>query len=162
MQLTLRSLTVLSPDEVAIMLVDDAGDEVTYRFTVEQVDRIWVDSGEPDSINARYRCVPGPALPMWPERLTIAALRAVREPLPDAETAAVLNAQVREGLNRKWPTASELTTQDTRWWVWLRDEVHPAPCNIRATSAWHELPRKDQTGTDWPRGRKVTKRRRRR
>jgi hypothetical protein len=32
MQLTLRSLTVLSPDEVAITLADDAGAEVTFRF----------------------------------------------------------------------------------------------------------------------------------
>jgi hypothetical protein len=113
MQLTLRSLTVLSPDEVAITLADDAGAEVTFRFTGDQAHGIWVASGEP-AFNARYRCTPGPALPLWPERLAIAALRAVREPLPDAGTAALLNARFREELDRKWPpTASELTTQDT-------------------------------------------------
>lgn len=100
MQLTLRSLTVLSPDEVAITLADDTGTEATFRFTVKEADGIRIASGEPE-FNARYRCTPGPALPLWPERLAIAASLAVREPLPDAETAAALNAQIREDLNRR-------------------------------------------------------------
>ena len=106
MQLTLRSLTVLSPEEVAITLADDAGTEATFRFTVEQVQGIWVASGEP-AFDARYRCVPGPALPMWPEQLAIAALQAVRQPLPDAEAAAPLNAQVREELHRRSPNTAQ-------------------------------------------------------
>ena len=99
MQLTLRSLTVLSPDEVAITLVDDVGDEVTYRFTLMQAGKIWVIQGEPAF--ERYRLVPGPSSPMWPEQLAMAALRAVREPLPDVEELALLTTQAREELARR-------------------------------------------------------------
>lgn len=98
----LADLTVLSPDKVAITLANETSAQVTFRFTAEQAHGVWVASSEP-AFSARYRCVPGPALPLWPERLTLAALRAVREPLPDAETADQLNAQVREELHRKRP-----------------------------------------------------------
>jgi hypothetical protein len=131
MQLTLRSLTVLSPDEVALTVADDAGVEVTFRFTGAQIDgRIVGASGELEFC-ARYRCVPGPALPMWPEQLAIAALRAVRDPLPDAGTAAVLNAQVREELARRWrPAASGLTTRDSRNRGWPCGPTAPGRCGI--------------------------------
>jgi len=94
MQLTFRSLTVLSPDEVAITLVDDAGEEVTFLFTGDQTGV----TGEP-AWDGHYRLVPGPSLPLWPERLAAAALRAVREPLPDAETLALLTAQASKTWN---------------------------------------------------------------
>jgi hypothetical protein len=107
MQLTLRSLTVLSPDEVAITLADDAGDEVTFRFSITDAHGTWVVNGEA-AFSDRYRLVPGPSLRIWPERLAHAALMAVREPLPDAEELALLTAQVREELDRRWrSTASE-------------------------------------------------------
>jgi hypothetical protein len=87
---------------------------VTFRFSLTDAHGIWVVNGEP-AFTERYRLVPGPSLPIWPERLAVAALRAVREPLPDAETAALLTAQVREELDRRWrSTASGLTTHDTR------------------------------------------------
>ena len=38
---------------------------------------------------------------MWPEQLAIAAMHAVREPLPDAETATLLHAQVREEIKQR-------------------------------------------------------------
>jgi hypothetical protein len=98
---------MLSPDEVAITLADDVGDEVTFRFSVTDAHGIWVANGEA-AFSEQYRLVPGPSLPMWPERLALAALQAVREPLPDAEELAFLTAQVREELARRWrPTASE-------------------------------------------------------
>jgi hypothetical protein len=105
--LTFRSLTVLSPVMVAITLVDDAGEEVTFRFTGDDSGGIWCANGE-EAFDDRYRLVPGPALPLWPERLALAALKAVREPLPDAEALSRLQEQVREDLERRWrSTGSE-------------------------------------------------------
>lgn len=101
MPLTFRSLTLLSPVEVAITLVDDGGEEVTFLFTGEQHQGGISAIGEP-AFDGHYRLVPGPSLPMWPERLATAALRAVREPLPDAETLALLTAQGLEDLERRW------------------------------------------------------------
>lgn len=106
MQLTLRSLTVLSPDEVAITLADDAGVEITCRFTFEQAGGISVVQSE-SAFSERYRLVPGPSLPMWPERLAMEAFRAVREPFPDAEALDLLNTQVREELHRRWQARSQ-------------------------------------------------------
>jgi hypothetical protein len=64
--------------------------------------------GGEEAFDGRYRLVPGPALPLWPERLAVAALKAVREPLPDAEALSRLQEQVREELERRWrSTASE-------------------------------------------------------
>jgi len=105
MQFTLRSLTVLSPHEVAITLVDDAGDEVTFRFSAAEARGILVVSGEA-AFSDRYRQVPGPALPMWPEKLAYAALKAVREPFPDDEAVALLTAQVREEVASRWRAAA--------------------------------------------------------
>jgi hypothetical protein len=107
MHLTLRSLTVLSPHEVDIALADDAGNEATFRFSLTDAHGIWCINGE-SAFSERYRLVPGPSLPMWPEQLAYAALKAVREPFPDDEALARLNARVQEKLARKWrATASE-------------------------------------------------------
>jgi hypothetical protein len=106
MPLTFRSLTVLSPDEVAITLVDDAGAGVTFWFTGDDPNGIWGAIGE-EAFDGRFRLVPGPSLPLWPERLAVAALKAVREPLPDAETLALLTAQGLEDLERRWQAYSE-------------------------------------------------------
>jgi hypothetical protein len=41
----------------------------------------------------------GPSLPLWPERLAAAALRAVGEPLPPGETLDRLTAQCHDRQN---------------------------------------------------------------
>ena len=107
-ELTMRSLVVLSPDEVAITLADEAGAEVTFRFTGTQAGGIRVINGD-QAFRDRYRPVPGPALPMWPERLAGAALSAVREPLPAGEALDELTRQARRELGERWRRCSPET-----------------------------------------------------
>jgi hypothetical protein len=99
--LTLRSLTVVSPTEVDTVFADDAGAEVSFRFTGDLTGDVLAVSGEP-AFSDRYRRVPGPSLPLWPERLAAAALRAAREPLPAGETLDGLIEHAGEELRERW------------------------------------------------------------
>ncbi|TDD38146.1 hypothetical protein E1287_06240 [Actinomadura sp. KC06] len=99
--LTLRSLTILSDNEVAMVFIDSAGEEMTYRFTSTDTDQIKVINGE-DSFSSQYRQVPGPATPMWPERLASQALQAYQDPLPAGETLERLRTECHEELHRRW------------------------------------------------------------
>jgi hypothetical protein len=99
--LTLRSLTILSDKEVALVFIDSAGEELTYRFTSTDTEQIEVVNGE-DSFSSQYRQVPGPATPMWPERLASQALQAYQDPLPAGETLERLLTECHEESHRRW------------------------------------------------------------
>ncbi|WP_412515785.1 hypothetical protein K8Z49_29440 [Actinomadura madurae] len=100
MYLTFKSLTILSDHEVAITFTDSAGEEITYRFTATE-GPIRTISGE-DAFGDQYRLTPGPATPMWPERLVAKALDAYQDPLPAGETLEQLRLECREELDRRW------------------------------------------------------------
>jgi hypothetical protein len=102
MSLTLRSLTFISENEIALVFdPDPPGEPVTVQFTIHQTRVVDVVSGSPE-FSRRYRAVPGPALPDWPEQLVGAAWRARQEPLPDGAELDELIEDVRRQLTDAW------------------------------------------------------------
>lgn len=98
----MRSLTVVSDTQVALTFEDERGQAVTYRFETEIVrGGIGVTNGE-DAFASVYRRVPGPAFPLWPERLAAAVLAARGEPLPAIESAERMSEQFRRSLIERW------------------------------------------------------------
>jgi hypothetical protein len=99
--LRLRSLTVVSDSEVDIVFESDDGSTVTHRFTVEEAGPVLVTNGD-RGFNERYRRVPGPITPVWPEQLAAAAWRARREPLPAGRALADLAGETDAKLTQAW------------------------------------------------------------
>jgi hypothetical protein len=79
--LTLRSLTFLTDDALAMSFDTEDGRQVTHQFTRERTGAITVVNGD-DDFRHRYRQVPGPESPRWPEQFAHAAWAARDEPLP--------------------------------------------------------------------------------
>lgn len=100
MSFSLTGLRVVAADAVDMSFVDGDGTEVTYRFTASYGAGLMVVSGERE-FNARYRQVPGPALPMWPEKLAATAIAAQLEPLPTGADLDALTAEVRRELSER-------------------------------------------------------------
>lgn len=101
MELSLRSLTVLSDTLVALTFEDGHGEQVIFRFETTVHGGITVTNGD-DAFNRLYRCVPGPAFPRWPESLVATVLQAHHEPLPKGETLAQITDEYRRGVGERW------------------------------------------------------------
>jgi hypothetical protein len=102
MGLTLRSLTVASPNEVDIAFTDDLDSAViVHRFHGETTTVGLVINGDAEW-NQRYRRVPGPVTPMWPEQLAGAVLHATAEPMPAGVELDQLTRQAQAELTERW------------------------------------------------------------
>jgi len=90
--LRLRSVTIVAERVVDIKFDADDGSTVTHRFIVDDTGPITVTNGDGEFVR-RYRGVPGPVTPTWPERLAAAAWRAACEPLPAGQALEDLTAE---------------------------------------------------------------------
>ncbi|MFJ3788631.1 hypothetical protein [Kitasatospora sp. NPDC090091] len=94
--LTFESVLALSRSEAVVVVVDDAGERVRWRFTADRSGTIHVIHS-PEEYSAVYQRVPGPVTPEWPGRLASEAMAAFDCPLP---AGAELESR-REG-HRSW------------------------------------------------------------
>jgi hypothetical protein len=102
-ELVLKSLTVLSDTTAAVTFEGDDGGEVTFQFELHETgpQGLTVTNGDAD-FQQKYRRVPGPSFPLWPERLVAQALFARREPFPYGAELEHLTEQVRRDLTERW------------------------------------------------------------
>jgi len=100
-RLTFRALSFVSESEVDLVLDADDGTPVTWRFVRAEHGGIGVING-PEEFASKYRQVPGPSFPDWPEALVRAAFAARREPLPAGVSAQKMTDEARARITKDW------------------------------------------------------------
>ena len=90
--MSFKALRIVSESEVEITFEGDDGTPAVHVFTLQTVgpgpgalEGLLGINGD-DDFTKKYRGVPGPHLPMWPEQLVGHAHRAALQALPAGET----------------------------------------------------------------------------
>ena len=111
--MSLHSLTVISQDEIEIIFVGDDGVLISHRFYFsseglqdQRIDELQGVNGDAE-FQSKYRRVPGPITPLWPERLAHAARNALKSPLPAGRALEGLREEVLNKLTEDFNARRE-------------------------------------------------------
>ena len=102
MSLTIKRAEVVDDDTVDLTFTEDDGSEVTFRFSAERpVHGIGALNGD-RAFGRFYRMIPGPAFPLWPERIAMQLLAARNEPFLSGDELARRKEEYYRALEERW------------------------------------------------------------